>query len=607
MNYYDPNGQQLPGMTPPPAAPHVPAQPIAVHQTPKIQPALDPTPTLADIPTAPLSVEQPVAKVPVPEPVTAPQPAPEVVPEAPKAEEKPVMTAPETLSAAEFEPSDEDLKRAKEKEAQEQSDEVDVTTILQQAERANDEDENLRYNNIERITPAVPCSTVDKIDDYVNRLSSRNQDALRADLADVTSDLSVALEAERNLTLAHDTLQDSLAKVPVDKLQRHYQGLGDGTANLNSKFKESNVYSLKDANDALLMFNTALGGLRQITLWNSGFKISLRSIPLYVLNQYYSSVNHSDYEYGRSFGAPYYLFSDYNITKTVIETILPVAICGSTYKHWRDRDKLLAAISFQDYPTIIWAIGAMLHPNGAEISFVCAEEGCGNVIRETVDLNKLRLINTDLINDQMVEFFKTKSKDVDDNDLEEYRKLLGLNKTVEFEYTVSGIKKHWKVGLKQCSLSEYLDLGNEYLNDMMAEVSLDNERDVTNFINFNFMRSYKPWIETIEFSFGKEGQPMNTMTYNTKEVTGNTTTTNQVLDAILEELTNNYAKFSELVREYILDTKISHIAFYFPKCPKCGKEPSASYHGYMAYDPQRNFFTQALMRLIQVNSTPTTD
>ncbi len=77
----------------------------------------------------------------------------------------------------------------------------------------------------------------------------------------------------------------------------------------------------------------------------------------------------------------------------------------------------------------------------------------------------------------------------------------------------------------------------------------------------------------------------------------------KIIFGLLDDFQQYVPDFADKMKEYILDTKIQHICFYFPECPKCHTEPKTSYQGYIPYDPMHAFFTLALMKLLQGAST----
>ena len=468
---------------------------------------------------------------------------------------------------------------------------VDIDKFMGDASKERKRAENITSERC----MAVPLS---KIDDLANHIRSEinplTEEARHERYMNPDDDLSAMVDATEEYTRARQSQLDSLKKVNVEKLKRRVDGVGVNNATIRSRFKDTDFVDVS-GDDGRLVFASVLGsGMRRIPLWNSGITITLRPLSLDILHQYYMEVNTQDYEYGKEFGFFYYLFADLSISEYIISRLLPVAICGSNYANWTNMQSLLNVISFQDYPTILWAMATMMYPNGADIKFVCTEPGCGHVTKERVDLSKLRLLNTDKITPEMVEFFKLNRK-LTDEDIAEYKSKLPFNNKVEFSYGEDHTPSYrkWAIYLKQPSLLEWRTVGRDYNGELRKNSDVTNAEAVTTYMFYNYFRSYKPWIDKIQLSVYVDKSSLKTISVTNDGTPANNAT---VYDC-LNDLQMEYREFENLIRDYIADTQISHLCFYYPKCPKCGTEPPASYHGYIPYDPQKAFFILALTML----------
>ena len=321
--------------------------------------------------------------------------------------------------------------------------------------------------NLDKLGMSVPLSKNEDLAEYQERTLLDNRNNLEQILPDVTGEIRIISEAMRNNTQNLTLLTKALENITknqqdangtiTDILTSKVRNLCDSYANVFKKFENEDriVLSGKDGQVAL---TSLIGGIRRVRLYNSGISVNLRSLSLTTLNNYYREANTEDFEYGKMFGAFYYMYSDIAITKYIIENLFPVLICGSNYRHWKDKDKLLSAISFQDFQTILWAAATMMHPDGVTVNFTCAEPGCGHVTKETVDLSKLRLINSDLINDEMYTLM-AKNGPITDEDLIKYQEVSDLKRSINLEYGSGDRKRKWKVNLKQANLYDYLQLG----------------------------------------------------------------------------------------------------------------------------------------------------
>ena len=504
-----------------------------------------------------------------------------------------------------------------EQKAEEQLSFADDNLQAQEAAAAYDEvlkeanaiaSRTTELTNLDKLGMSVPLSKNENLAEYQERTLLDNRNNLEQILPDVTGEIRIISEAMRNNTQNLTLLTKALENITKDQqdtnstitdiLTSKVRNLCDSYANVFKKFENEDriVLSGKDGQVAL---TSLIGGIRRVRLYNSGISVNLRSLSLTTLNNYYREANTEDFEYGKMFGAFYYMYSDIAITKYIIENLFPVLICGSNYRHWKDKDKLLSAISFQDFQTILWAAATMMHPDGVTVNFTCAEPGCGHVTKETVDLSKLRLINSDLINDEMYTLM-AKNGPITDEDLIKYQEISDLKRSINLEYGSGDRKRKWKVNLKQANLYDYLQLGEDYIDQLKKHCSISSSDDVYSYTKFNSYRVFKPWIESAEITI------VNLSSHKEQTYVVNNDGTVE-MDASINEMLDEFQKtapvlFGDLMKKYILDTKISHICFYFPKCPNCGQMPKIGYDGFIPYDAMHSFFTLTLMKLLQVSS-----
>lgn len=484
---------------------------------------------------------------------------------------------------------------------QSQEQESTFEDLMRQAKEAIDNDDFRTYN-MEKMGLSIPLSEAEELDEYKRKEFIANSQNLEQVIADATSSVRVIDAASRVLTANMELLKKSLEHVKDPaKLDANVRSLRDSMASVFKKFDTDRV-TLSGA-DGHMALTTLIGGIRRIRLYNSGFYINLRNLSLSKLNSYYREANTTDFEYGRMFGAYYFMFSDLAITKYIVKNLFPLMICGSNYKHWKDEERLLRAISYQDFQTILWAAATMMHPDGVTVNFTCAEPECGHITKEFVDLSKLRLMNTDLINDEMFAILSKKGS-IDDSDLIKYRECSDLNRTIEFEYADGAHKKKWKLHLKQASLYDYIRTGDEYISFLEQECNLRKRDEVQRQTLYNHYRVFKPWIDSAEVT-------VYNSTYNKEQTYVFKNDGSDEMDAAMDDMLDQFQDrvsntFGDMMTDYIIDTKITHICFYFPKCPQCGATPKTSYQGYIPYDVMAGFFTLVLMKLLQATSTPDT-
>ena len=233
---------------------------------------------------------------------------------------------------------------------------------------------------------------------------------------------------------------------------------------------------------------------------------------------------------------------------------------------------------------------------GTDVAYVCGNKDCGHIHRERSDLSKLRLDNTALINEDMIKHLSERR--VDDKSLERYRQLCNLDDTIEFEISDSGEHStKYKIYLKQATIKDYIDTGREYNAELAKQIDITSREAVARYITYNQNRCYRPWIKSIECTVVVSGKEIATAIVENDGTGKNDATIGEILDSIQQ----NYPKFNKEIQDYIQRTKISHIAFFMDKCPKCGTKPVTSINGYIPYDMAQAFFILGRMKLLRIS------
>lgn len=491
---------------------------------------------------------------------------------------------------------------AKKAVEQSETDKVDLDAVIkeyQETIQANNED---RQRNLDKIVPAIPLSEYDNLTKYaervINESAAKGAAALGDQLEDWLSDYHTAQGAGEYYSAANEMLKKSIATVKPEDLVRELPGVAEGNAYLGQKYitasKNGKVFS---GDEAYRIFATLTSGVRKVVLWNSGITLTLKNLPIRMLDQYLEAAAHDDYEYGKEYGGWYYLFSSLALDQHICEKILPNVIIGSNYKDWTDTNKLLSQISLQDYQVILWSLACLMYPTGTTINYVCAEPDCGHVHSEKVDLTKLRLNNKAMINDEMIKHF-TENRHVDDAALEKYRASAHLEDSFSIDISDDpGEIKRYTFFLKQCSIADHLRVGKAYNAELKKTTEITNRDSVLRYITLNQNRNYIPWIKSIRCTLIREGQdPLDINMYN--DIAGDNDIS---IDMMMDEFQQRVPEFTTKLQNYIQRTAISHIAFFFEKCPKCGAKPVISYNGYIPYDMTQAFFTLGRMKLWRIS------
>ena len=479
---------------------------------------------------------------------------------------------------------------------------VDIDAVLAEYKESVKNSDESRLRNVDKMTLSIPLTDADSIvemsTDVITRAIAKGTSAFAAEMEDLTSDHAHVQQASNYYSAGNEVLKRCLEKITdLDSFKNEIPGIREGTATVGRKHRDpNNPHKVFSGDEAYRIFATLTSGVRRVYLWNSGITLTLRNVKLRELDSYLEMVSDEKYEYGKLYGAWYYLFAGLSIDRHIIEQILPTAIISSNYKAWQDTDKLLSQISLQDYQVILWTLACLMYPTGTNVSYVCGNKNCQHVHTEHVDLGKLKYQRNELINDKMIEHFSKSI--VDDKDLELYRTYLNFDKSIEFDLNNSVADKvHFKINLKQSSLLDYLNVGKAYNAELNRQADVTNRDSVVRYITYNQNRCYRSWIKSIESTASVDG-----VTYLEAVVENDSTGNNdKTIDNILDELQQHQNNFNKEIQDYIQSTKITHIAFHFEKCPNCGAEPTTSYHGYIPYDMTQAFFTLGRMKLLKIS------
>lgn len=552
------------------------------------------------------NVPQPIKTIAVSSPVTSTT-TPQIVPAVqPVAVPKPITQVPVTgnnivpklkteADAAVDDAVDYDHK------SEDEAEQIPDTTLdlSNSEERLNNKSFADTLKMVSEMSVCVPLGTADDMDAVT--LATVKDSAAEHPLEE-DYDVMRAGAARSYINEAFDTYDKSLKaaaaqhpEVPLsDKLVTRVAGVGDDPGNIPTpKTKEVNVTGYR----GFIAMMAMTGGLRRVTLWNSGIQLRLRNPSIDQLIAFQRDLDEMNSSYGATMGYPYYLFAEALINSSLIDDFLPKVVTNSNTEFKNDWSALKRHISYQDYQTILLGLLSMMYPNGIKTNFICGNSECRH--RETMvfDLSRLHLINREMIPEEAVKHFYLKEK-VTAQQIQEYKKLLDLDKELTFTYNIEDTPRKWKLHLRQCTLSEWCTAGREYLHTLET-MNFKQARDVSLFISTTDLRMLKPWISKIETVMVRNGESYTYVISND----GSDTYASMAIDEIMQEWMTYYPEIKQQIIDYILGTRISHSAFYFPKCPKCGTPSNVSTQGYIAYDALYGFFSLSQLKVMQAIRT----
>lgn len=527
--------------------------------------------------------------------------------QAPQVEEQPVAPAPAVEEVKEEQVAEFDDKKT----VVQEDDDVDIDAVIDSSREKvrSGERETTGWN---KVGIYLPLSSAEKtVNHFAEEQKTIKEDDPR--LADVSSDLMVLSDALRSFTRSAELVTEALSKIaPANEvgkyLKERIDSFGINNAKVASRYLEDDGDTVLSGKDARKIFTILTGGMRRVTLWNSGITVTIRNLTLEQISKFLHELNHTDYQYGREYGGLYYLFADLEISKYIIEKLFPLVICGSSYKEWRDTDKLLKVIKWQDFHVILWALASMMYPNGANVKYVCSEPDCHHIEEQTVDLAKMRLNNVKLINDKMINHFaslRVKGQELQSYDtIAQYQRDTDLEKVISFTYGDEGAKRDVEVTLRQASVADMVDVGTVYNAEMSRQVDFTDPDKVSQYIAVSQFRCFTPWIRSIKVTTNINGKSksfiLNNFDDNNDRIEDEDN--QQAVQMVLDEFQQYVPDFANQVKDYILSTKISHIVFYYPECTACHHPVENAYGGFVAYDPVQAFFILGFSKLMRATS-----
>lgn len=395
-------------------------------------------------------------------------------------------------------------------------------------------------------------------------------------------------------------------------IQRLLNTITEQNANIGELIKElklariSAASYLKKSHDSTLSGD--LGGLAviaatqgtyRIMLYNSGFHIIVRPITIEMANDFIQEVDREFENLGRILGSFYHLpLSVY--LKQKMADLLPQIVVGSNLKDWRNKTNLLKAISFNDYETILWALGTMLFRDGIGIGLICTNKDCRHhEINEFVDLAKTCYLNLDKVNGEAVAWLMD-SAQRSMEDIEHYKKDIIKNYR-EFKPEGSQIKYVFR----DPSLKSYINHGLDLIAKLTdainnrTDVIYDDDNDDTvrekekaiakekqRQLSLHMYKMLIPWIDHLEVEDNQTKEIVN--------VTGM-----EAVAASLEVRTKYSENLYNQIEDFIRDSRCAYFCVNHLKCPSCGKVLDYKNHEMTTLDVEYVFFCLSCLMLEQ--------
>lgn len=460
------------------------------------------------------------------------------------------------------------------------------------------------------------CIPLSNYEDFranlISKIKQMGETAWLRDRFDTTTEAGAIWESSTHFQAQTDLMKHALEQIKIQNTQikdlhevlvSNIEGVIERVAKRPKDPKETVITGKKARNRAISLIQ----GVRRVVLWNSGFYITVRPMYLHEISLFYNTVNKTEYAYGRELGAHFYIYQDIIIKEVFLTQILPNVIIDSNLSEWNKMGSdIINYISIHDYDTILWALSTLMFRNGINVNYCCSElmddnTPCGNIDTKLVNIEKLRLINSDYITDEVKAFMNPQDTVTVEQVLKYQNTLIRpKNDTYRFELnSVSADKSFWEIKLRVPSSGIYLKYGADYNTDLFSNIGKDADRialdEVEEYLRFNLYKAFIPWIGQVnQLSSCEPDARIIAETPNNPDSKVDRATMKEILDVFLMENIN----MDKPIIDFINTSKITHIAYQYEKCPKCGKPPKTAIDGFIPHDVQAHFFNLGFILLI---------
>ncbi len=458
-------------------------------------------------------------------------------------------------------------------------------------------DAELKWNNLGIVVPGTKDEEVLYRQRNKEILSAFRDGTLEEKSRDLGSGPAVFADAINALSPHRDEIEDQMKRVKssLPETEDLSNVLKENTGGILNALNQTVPKRFADeliGKEADIGFTILSGGIRRVWLWNSGFYVYLRPMDLATLHAYYLMTQTEQNEHGKMYGIPYYYYGDYEIKRHFMTKVLPKIICGSNYIHWGDTERLLGAISYNDFDLLVLQAAYMLNPEGSPTSFTCSTEKCGHIEQHLSDLSKLQLINTKMVTQEAIDIMTSRSsQQFRDPDIQLYQTALGLNDEYRIDAEDVGSKSTlWTFHRRVPSMAEYLTIGEDLIKILLNATHSTDIEGINDAYRYSQLLMFLPWFSKVSAGFSG-----NKERYSVQNVVENRSAITNSLNRLM--MSSQSKEFSESMKKYAYDTRISQLAYYYPECPKCHTPPKDSIDGYIPFDPVKSFFTLAVRSL----------
>jgi len=402
--------------------------------------------------------------------------------------------------------------------------------------------------------------------------------AIRRALADPNSEL-------RNFTTAVGALQRSVAGATLAYWQETNPELTpmvEAPAQLRNATNHGKGMGGKPTGlDAKVSIAARLTGMHRVKLLNSGFWVMLKPFDISMLYGFYRTVINEANEFGRDIGLMYFDFNDYHLKRRFVEFFIS-SVVRSNLATYDQPGVLELAISMQDYDTCMWAICMMIHPQ-VTLGLRCANPECNfRLEKQTVDTKNLRIDNYRHVDKQAVIDIFSKPQ-VTVAEVMEYQNRPEFKRTLTYPHPLGNGETRFDLSIP--SLHTFLSRAEKLVNTATTSAKyIDTADDAARneVYQISVHRMLWPWVSS--FTVHQPGEEDLVIEDPT-----------DLLEALDESYAHTRPTLPQDINRFIMDTRISAIAYTIAKCPKCGAGPHSDtdYNGLVPVNLSYLFFVLA--------------
>lgn len=360
-----------------------------------------------------------------------------------------------------------------------------------------------------------------------------------------------------------ETLEDSTAEFRQDV---EINGGKFGPNMLKFKERQNSVF---DGEIAVLrtISHLGLGDVWNTPLYNSGFWVTMKPPAEDDLVELYRQLTSDAIDLGRySYGLVYANTTAYTVARMCHFAMQQVYRIG-THPDQITAANALEHIKVQDIGALLWGLACTMFPKGFAYERACTAdpEKCQHVVKETLNLRKLQVVNTRALTDRnkvMLSENRSAQK-LTIKDIESYQ--ADLTRAIGRRVVINeGKSDEIAFNLRSPSIAEYIQTGHRWIGDMvetadkaLGSTATTEERNtlVEQRARASIMRQYSHWVDSIELE------------------------SNVIKDrASIEKVLNNISgdrkvrvEFTKQVTKFIDFSSVSVVGIPAFTCPKCGK------------------------------------